>query len=82
MYTVYQYYYQQLKPLLTYMYYYYERYVSIQEVWFRTGTFHLKMFLDMLIRNKQGQQNLKYTRNGHDFELQTQGFLHIEPKKN
>ena len=40
------------------------------------------MFLDMLIRNKQGQQNLKYTRNGHDFELQTQRFLHIEPKKN
>ena len=35
----------------------------------------------MLIRNKQGQQNLKYTRNGHDFELQTQRFLHIEPKK-
>ena len=37
----------------------------------------------MLIRNIQSQQYieiLKYTRNLHDFELQTHIFLHIEPK--
>ena len=57
---------------------------------FNTGSFiwnstlHLKKIVDVLIRNIQGQQyieNLKYTRNWHDFELQTHRFLHIEPKK-
>ena len=62
MYTIYQYNYQQLKQLLTYMHSY-QRNVSIQEVGFRTGTLHLKKIFDMLIRNIQGQQNLKYTRN-------------------
>ena len=76
-------YYQQLKPSLTFMYCY-QRNVSIQKVLFGTATLHQKKIVDVLIRNIQGQQyieNLKYTRNWHDFELQTHRFLHIEPKK-